>query len=656
MDRFASTQALLGLALFRSWRAGKLNPLLHPIRSKREASEPGLFKKYSTFQSISTASGFTYPKIRVFHHSHAQAEKLPADLPLLVCMHGLGGNATQFSPLLTSLINVAPCLAIDLPGCGFSDFKPDDPRAYTTAALAELLAAVIDQYRDKENNQQVVLVGHSMGCAISALLASSTSPLRARLDIGYMIGLIAICPKAVPSAHETAMTQRLRSTPIFIFDILRFFDRRGGLQSRSITRMVGEGADVETRKLQQKYNSQSKTAPLLRMLNGTSRSQDSDQQTGWPGKEVWAGVKVPLFLVAGEADKVISPEEAEQIADWLKSKETASDQPKVVEVEQKPKIIITDNEADEETAPDAQTSAPPSDAVPSTAGDAQLAQYHLPSTTNPPSSNTTKPHTQPNGTIDDTSHHTIPLKITILPAPAAHGLLYSTHTVRILSGLVESFLSKHIDERLGLGWQLQHLTTSGKWDVKKLAKWSKIDRRSDPIGGIFRAMKTMREVDEVHNPRRFVQEFGVRAKADGVAMVLDISHESPVYDPKGLEEGGVEYHKFPTVSKLPPTADEVEHFIALVDQLRRSPQCQRKEGEDVGPTIGVHCHYGFNRTGFFIVCYLVERAGYKLADAIAEFAAKRPPGIKHEHFVNELYVRYAVRMQRRGTVDGAGGD
>lgn len=56
--------------------------------------------------------------------------------------------------------------------------------------------------------------------------------------------------------------------------------------------------------------------------------------------------------------------------------------------------------------------------------------------------------------------------------------------------------------------------------------------------------------------------------------------------------------------------------------------------------------------GFFIVCYLVEREGYRLQDAIQEFYEKRPPGIKHDHFVNELYVRYAVKMERRGTVVG----
>lgn len=90
---------------------------------------------------------------------------------------------------------------------------------------------------------------------------------------------------------------------------------------------------------------------------------------------------------------------------------------------------------------------------------------------------------------------------------------------------------------MSLGWQLQHLTTSGKWDVKNLAKWQKVDPCSEPIGGVFRAMKTMREVDDEHNPKMFVQKFSSSVLPDGVAMVVDISHESPVYNPKGLEEG-----------------------------------------------------------------------------------------------------------------------
>lgn len=59
---------------------------------------------------------------------------------------------------------------------------------------------------------------------------------------------------------------------------------------------------------------------------------------------------------------------------------------------------------------------------------------------------------------------------------------------------------------------------------------------------------------------------------------------------------------------------------------------------------------GFNRTGFFIVCYLVERLGYDVQDAIDEFAKQRPQGIKHAHFIDGLFVRYCKGLKRAPTM------
>nr|POE46228.1 isoform 3 of mrna-capping enzyme [Quercus suber] len=611
------------------------------LRGLLEDNEPGLFKKHSVFESFTTPSGIRYDEIRVWYHAHSQATKLPENIPLLVFLHGLGGNATQFSALLTSMINVAPCLVIDLPGCGLSASKPKDAEAYTPYALAELLYSVIDRYRDKKSGQKVVIVAHSMGCAIATLLVSSTSPI-SHLLRGDVLGLIAITPRSSPlTPSEAANVQRLKYIPTAFFDLLRLLDRRGGLQSQSITRVVGKGAEEETRKLQAKYNSQSRSDAFIRIIVGSLPKTFGGQTDGWPSQAIWAGIRVPLFLIAGEADCLTPPSEVEQIAKWLV-------QPRSQSSTGLPNAVQTEDEVapDDIFTPVDRAISP--EAIPAAAGDAQLAEYQVTRTTayasQPPleaSSDVIKESSQ------STSHSLI-LKVTVFPAPAAHGLMYATGTARILSGLIESFLANHVDSRLSLGWQLQHLTTSGKWDVKNLKKWQGIDSCSEPIAGVFRAMKTMREVDEVHCPRAFVKHYSSTAIPDGVAMVVDISHESPVYNPKGLEEGGVEYHKFPCVSKLPPSADEVEHFISLVDELRRSPKVEPRD--DRTPMIGVHCHYGFNRTGFFIVCYMVERLGYKLQSAVDEFASKRPPGIKHEHFVNELFVRYAVKMERRGTI------
>lgn len=421
-----------------------------------------------------------------------------------------------------------------------------------------------------------------MGCSIAALLASSTSPLSdAFFDAGHIAGVIAISPKSAPPSPQQVRLVRkyVRYLPAFVLDLYRLYDNIGGTESASVIRWVGKDADLETRKLQLRYNKQSKSAVFLRYVTSLVETSE-DGSPMFPGKEVWSGMKVPLFLVAGEADHVSPPSEIDSIAEWL----THS-------LSQRTSL---DNDQSQST----QAHSKPSSALPPVAADIALAEDQILDSADEETPDSQRPQTPKPGDVHEeqhTTHHSFALKTSVFPAPASHALLYSTSTVRILSGLVQSFLSTYCDQRLSLGWQLQHLSTAGKWDVKNLAKWQSTPKISEPLGGVFRAMKTMREVDEEHTPKVFVKKYSFKVLQDGVQIIIDISHENPVYDPAGLEEGGVEYHKFPIVSKLPPTADEVVAFNALVDRLRESPKMVAAYEAGGKPTIGVHCHYGFNR-------------------------------------------------------------
>ncbi|OWP07202.1 hypothetical protein B2J93_1975 [Marssonina coronariae] len=157
-------------------------------------------------------------------------------------------------------------------------------------------------------------------------------------------------------------------------------------------------------------------------------------------------------------------------------------------------------------------------------------------------------------------------------------------------------------------------------------------------------MKTLREVDETHCPEVFVKEWGFQTKD-----IVDISHESPSYEPRGLEKGGVHYHKFPTAAKIPPTDDEVTALIAVIDGVREEQQVRAREDWTNPHFIRVHCHDALNRTGYFIVCSLVERIGYDVLVAFDEFALRRPKGIKHVHFKDHLFLRSCKGIQRAPT-------
>lgn len=589
--------------------------------------EHPLLKDHLSIRSYTTRYA-TYKSIRTFYHAHAHAKKLQAiaDLPLLVFIHGLGGSLPQFAPLLGSLVNIAPCFAIELPGHGLSDFSPKDYDAYTIAAFVELWSVAIQDICNEHDHQKVVLVAHSMGCSIAALLSTTEYfPIT-------VAGIIDLCPKATPPPKsETVHALRLLSLPDAVLDLLRMVDRRGGIDSRSVKRMAGEAAGVDLRRLQLGYNKRFRTPVWKRSTIGClpKYTHSGEAVGGLPGKDVWEKIRIPLFLIAGEADTVTKPKEVDTIISFLQRHN-----------------------------PDSNKKLPSNDGtIPASDGPLRVNAHNSSTEASSVSDTASKPKTILSisealaddrqfgvapSTREISGHNSNIIKTAILPAPAAHALMYDHSTYRTVAGLIEDFLSRYVSPQLSLGWQLQQLTTTGKWDVKNLEKWKRVMPVSDPIGtgGIFRALKTLREQDEEHSPSEFLKNW-----RDQIFAVIDISHDSPVYDTKALERGGVQYHKFPTVSKVPPTLVEVQDFISLVDRLRG------EEGHD-GKAIGVHCHYGYNRTGFFIACYLIEKMGYRPQDAVDEFARAKPPGIRHDHFIDTLFMRYHVGLKKAPTMNG----
>ncbi|KAK4192017.1 alkaline phosphatase [Podospora australis] len=603
-------------------------PSLMKLTLDAAATDPPLLDRHSTINSYST-SGTTYPKLRVFYRKHQQADNLPIDpapIPLLVFIHGLGGSIAQFHSLLSSLTQIATCLAVDLPGCGRSELKPESWDAYSTDKLAELLETIIEDHR--ELNQGVVLIAHSMGGSLAALLANPRKTPKTPLH-KHVLGLVGICPTSAPPTEKQVRLFRIGlCIPEFIFNIWRAYDRRGGAESASVARFVGPNADAEAKRLQNIYNWQSKTPTWRRMAWGALPVYTNGvPQGGIPTPDVWAGLNIPVFLIGGEADHVTPPSQVRGIVGLLEGKS-------VDEIEANEAQAIVDAAAPVDTGPvDPGTYDSRDDEAQDSVGsdgtsssDSGRRRHVILRSIPPP-----EPPAQPVAIPPLPSHPKKVVKSVIIPG-AGHGVLY---TAPIVPGLVSDFIAEHVTGRLSLSWQLQYLCRDGKWDVKNLEKWKKVEPVSDPIVGIFRAIKTLREVDEKHCPRLFVHEWG-----EVIKDVIDISHDNPVYDPEGLVRGGIMYHKFPTLSKVPPGDTEIEGFIQLVEKIQNSQKERALKENWIGPGfIGVHCHYGFNRTGFLICCYLIEKENYPVQEAIDVFAKARPNGIKHKHFKDRLFVR-----------------
>ncbi|EGX87854.1 dual specificity phosphatase catalytic domain protein [Cordyceps militaris CM01] len=604
-------------------------------------TDPTLLKENSTLKTYTT-SRCEYKDIRVFFRQHAKAAQLPKDpgpLPLLVCIPGLGGSVAQFHPLLSSLVDMGPCLAIDHPGGGRSAFSQKRWDAYTMEALAELLETIIEDHRDV--GQKVVLVGHSMGTGLSALLASKKTVHHTDL-VNNIVGFIAICPSAGPLGESVSPWVRaLLWVPGWVFSLWRLWDGRGGPDSPSIARFAGAAAPPELRLLQYRYNQQSRTPVFRRMVAAAAPPYKNGKPMGGiPTTDIWSELDIPLYLIGGEADHVTPTTNVDKIVNAIKTKQAAQDgtETPIVHVSKAAEPVGTRLQPDDHDLSSSIVNITDEDFAKS---DAETDDSrHDPST---PLESTTAIPPQP-------EHPAMVVQSIIIPAPANHTLLYAPRASRILAGLIADFLANNITGRLSLAWQLQYLSQEGKWDVKNLAKWKSVLPVSAPIGPsggapVFRAMKTLREADDVHSPAEFTARWSYVVKD-----VIDISKDQPVYDAQGLERAGIHYHKFPTVSKIPPNAEEVAAFIQLVDSIR-ARQADRAVAESWDDNwrqqvvVGVHCHYGYNRTGYFVVCYLVERCGISVQDAIALFKKAKPNGIRHSHFLDKLYMRYDLNVR-----------
>ncbi|CAO3700841.1 unnamed protein product [Rhizopus stolonifer] len=221
--------------------------------------------------------------------------------------------------------------------------------------------------------------------------------------------------------------------------------------------------------------------------------------------------------------------------------------------------------------------------------------------------------------------------------PVPHIVPRVGHVPMIVSPeLVNPVISDFLIHDCGLNtlsgaWQILHKTKGeNKWDLKNYAKWASIANITEKTIGpsLFRAMKVMRQTDTNHCPSALL------AKYPEIRFIIDISNDTPPYRGSDFEHSRIEYIKFKTVSKIPPTREEVAKFIEIADTCwARIP-----DGH-----VAVHCHYGFNRTGFFICCYMIERLNVSVTEALEYFKQVRPPGIRHAHFKDELYLRYVIK-------------
>jgi pimeloyl-ACP methyl ester carboxylesterase len=111
---------------------------------------------------------------------YAYSDDAPAGAPTLVMLHGFTGSKENWYPLAERLRGRYRLLIPDLPGWGESERR--DGEDYGFVAQSERVAAFIAQRAGKPGGD-VVLLGHSMGGGIAALVAARHPHLVARVGL-----------------------------------------------------------------------------------------------------------------------------------------------------------------------------------------------------------------------------------------------------------------------------------------------------------------------------------------------------------------------------------------------------------------------------------------------------------------------------------------
>lgn len=117
-----------------------------------------------------------------------------------------------------------------------------------------------------------------------------------------------------------------------------------------------------------------------------------------------------------------------------------------------------------------------------------------------------------------------------------------------------------------------------------------------------------------------------------LGLWIDLTNTTRFYDRSEIENENCKYIKLQCRGHgETPTPEQTKTFISLASNFIRSHPLE---------SIGVHCTHGFNRSGFLIVSYLIEKMDFSVESALGMFANVRPPGIYKDDYLAELYRLY----------------
>lgn len=169
-------------------------------------------------------------------------------------------------------------------------------------------------------------------------------------------------------------------------------------------------------------------------------------------------------------------------------------------------------------------------------------------------------------------------------------------------------------------------------------RWLKCPRKGQLIAEKFLPFKTPLSSHydaQVPEENRFYLQMifaYVQSKQRKVGLIVDLTNTSRFYDKTEVEKQEAKYVKLQCRGHgEAPSTEQTRTFIQI---------CNNFSVQHPQDIIGIHCTHGFNRTGFLICAYLVEKMDWSIDMAVKIFAEARPPGIYKGHYIRDLFKQY----------------
>jgi pimeloyl-ACP methyl ester carboxylesterase len=235
--------------------------------------------------------------------------------PTVVLVHGLGGSHLNWDLLAPLLTPHARVLALDLPGFGGSE-------PGTRQATVQANVAVLDRFLREVTGGPVVLVGNSMGGMVSILETAAAPELvrglvlldaavpGPRRSLDPLVALL-FATYALPGLGERALRARRRraGARAQVLDMLRLC----GVEPTSVPVSL---VDRSVALVEQRQD----VAGMDRAFLAAARSLLRVLADPRAYRRAMAGISVPVLLVHGDRDRLVSVANAREVAgrhpDW----------------------------------------------------------------------------------------------------------------------------------------------------------------------------------------------------------------------------------------------------------------------------------------------------------------------------------------------------